>query len=110
MLFTKDILKTTEPIQSLKIGDTIIIDITQEDIDNGKLRSAWHCPIAKSLKRIFGKQPSVTPLCIRIYGPELGDMLVYNINEELSQFMSDFDIERPVSPVKIPLKLSVYPG
>ena len=70
--------------------------ITQQDIDTGKVRDAFGCAIAVGLKQEFAYNISVTDV-IRIGNDN------YQATPEVVRWFANFDLGRPVKPITIEL-------
>ena len=73
------------------------IDVTQEDIVNGKKKSCDECPIALAMIRAGYKNVSVGSYFIS------SGNLTYLVPPEVTKFVLDFDAEKPVSPFSFEL-------
>ena len=72
------------------------IQITQQDIDTGKVRDAFGCAIAVALKQEFAYEISVTNV-IQIGKDD------YQATREVVRWFGDFDKGRKVKPITIEL-------
>jgi hypothetical protein len=88
------------------LPDTLLIEVTQNDIDFGCARDKGNCPIAKAAKRAIPEG----------YGVEVGNYMLTILNgfygvalreywlpEDAKQFVFDFDEELKVSPISFTL-------
>jgi hypothetical protein len=77
------------------------VEVTQDDIDNGKRMDGAYCPIALALRRLTGKRCSVSAYRAGInyaFGPDH-----FHLPKEAQQFVLDFDDDRPVVPLSFEL-------
>lgn len=72
----------------------IKIEVTQQDIDNGKRASCFYCPIALVCTRTFKE------LCLigESYLGFIRGGKKYPLPQNARQFVTDFDHGRPVKP------------
>jgi hypothetical protein len=79
----------------------MIIHVTQEDIQNGKRRSVYACPVARAVRR--------TPGCeygwagTRRIGTTGGPRGTHDTPENVRTFMGLFDAQYPVEPFSFEL-------
>ena len=87
--------------------DTIILEITNEDIEFGRRKSPFHCPIALAGKRVFGRKVSVGRI-VRVeskwWEGFWKDQPGYTLTKEAKEFMYLFDIGKSVKPITIELR------
>lgn len=72
------------------------IDLIQEDIDRGKPRQPWGCPLALALRRQTGLPWQIAGGLAWIDRPLTDPAIV--LDEAAVQFESDFDAGLPVKP------------
>ncbi len=78
------------------------IQITQQDIDNGRKDHVAGCPIALGLNQEFAYEISVSGwICI---GKDY-----YQATPELRRWIYDFDRDKPVKPITIELVQALIP-
>lgn len=92
----------------------LIVEVTQEDIDNGKRRNCSRCPIALALMRKFNLDPSEDSLDAASVGLTIASIFpvmhrerkpqYFNMPDEASEFIKDFDSKLPVKPFSFTLK------
>lgn len=91
---------------------TLIINVTQKDIDKGCMGKSTNCPIARAANRLVHKLPSKdfeasVASSLHYINYESGDVIAYiSQSDQILQFVSDFDNKKPVSPIKIKVQLS----
>lgn len=79
------------------------IEITQEDIKNGKKQNCWRCPIALALKRKFpAKNLWVQEVFIEDKGSNNEE---YDLPKDAICFISKFDNEETVLPFSFEIDL-----
>ena len=78
------------------------IDVTQEDINDGKQKSYWKCPIALALKRKTGKDYFVSYMVS--LSNDIESKLV-PIPPLAADFIRAFDAGRPVHPFTFEIEL-----
>lgn len=71
------------------------INVTQEDIDNGKVRNSCYCPVALAMRRVTKETWSVTGIGL-FCDSKIG--LNKSTPKSVLQFIRAFDIGMPVSP------------
>jgi hypothetical protein len=79
--------------------DEILVDITSEDISEGKPGSCGKCPIALAATRAMGRQVTVGATTIG----EFFGTRYWNLPEIAMNFIADFDCDRPVKPFSFPI-------
>ena len=81
---------------------TVTIDVTQDDIDQGKRENCTLCPIALAAQRVFpGKSIHVSVFNLWVdNSPAAEDGRGYPLPEVACKFLQDFDHGRPVQPFK----------
>lgn len=79
------------------------IEITQEDIDNGRKNHVASCAIALGLKHEFAYEVSVSPGWIWI-GKDY-----YRATLGVNRWIADFDRGKPVKPITIELVQAYVP-
>lgn len=85
--------------------------VTQEHIDDGRVGSAYHCPIARCLNEALKpkEQIAVTPEYIYLntvldeYGNDVGNKV--NTPAKAMDFIHSFDRRRNVAPFEFELDL-----
>ncbi len=92
----------------------LILEITQEDIDKGKAGNCSLCPIALALMRKFNLDPSEDSLDYARVGLTMASIFpvmdrerkpqYFNMPDEASEFIKDFDSKLPVKPFSFTLK------
>lgn len=82
----------------------MIVEVTQEDIDNGSPANAGHCPIALAVKRATGARDVVVSV------ERSGEIYVHNDKTTVyrhtkasGKFVTKFDEDKPVKPFKFRL-------
>ena len=91
------------------INDKLIgrqFNLTQENIDHGERKNPHLCALGLSLKQNInnGGYVSLSQRGISIYFEKTGfaDLLIQtNISKEVSDWITDFDMNRKVSPLKL---------
>lgn len=74
-----------------------LINVTQEDINNGKSGSPWSCPIALAGKRVFGN--SFTWGYSSGHTQDGGPLKTYiALTNDAPDFVNRFDKRLPVEP------------
>lgn len=95
----------------LNEGKSMIINVTQEDIENGIRHSCFSCPIALAVKRETGCNCSVESanfhLKARIF--MMGSYEAYFPGKEAEDFINNFDGGKPVKPFSFELDVD-FPG
>lgn len=91
----------------------LILEVTQEDIDNGKRRNCSLCPIALALMRKFNLDPSEDSLDAARVGLTMASIFpvmdrkrksqYFYLPDEASEFIKDFDSKLPVKPFSFTL-------
>lgn len=79
--------------------ETITIEVTQDDIDNGKPDRIDMCPIVLACRRAIPGRTSYVGECgdfITVYGG-IG-VIKYSLSKEAMKFINDFDYRNPVKP------------
>ena len=81
------------------------IQVTQQDINIGKMRNSSNCAIALALKREFAYDMNVLGL--------VGDLIQigkegYQAMPEVIRWVADFDRGRPVKPITLELETRPY--
>lgn len=74
----------------------VTVEVTQKDIDNGKICCA-SCPISLALKRIFPNKPDIATMFTRFY-LDIFSNTSYLLPETAIDFRENFDAKNPVSP------------
>jgi hypothetical protein len=85
----------------------ITLKITQEHIDKGQL-TCTHCPIALSLKDMGYNFPWIEEWGIYIYPDTkytFADYRNVELPDEVIDWIRDFDMSLPVTPVEFELEL-----
>lgn len=81
---------------------TIIIDVTQDDIDCGCREDGENCPIAKAVERKTGLAVNVTEREVEFDHCDYSALLP----EEAQQFVYEFDLDqRDVEPFSFTLEV-----
>lgn len=87
------------------------INVTTEDIINGKRFRSDYCPIALAAKRdysdleITGASAGVSE--ITLYSSD-GEMMFYSDMPRIAKvFVSDFDMKKPVKPISFEIELKI---
>lgn len=78
-----------------------LINVTQEDIDNGEPLNSLHCPIARALYRTFSPSDYYFRVGfgnVRIYSPITDDNVLVRLPDECRKFIQAFDLRQPTSP------------
>ena len=77
----------------------MMIEVTQEDIDEGIIGSPRRCPVARAITRKLGSPAHVG---IEVWWKE--DTEVFHpLSKRLYKFVSDIDLKRPVKPSRFRL-------
>ena len=78
--------------------NTIVITVTEEDIEKGARNMPARCPVALALRR--GGYSKITVLINRFscYDPRNKAVICRPHPDELQKFIKDFDTKQPVSP------------
>lgn len=82
---------------------TLIVRVSEEDIEKGKRGNMWACPIACALKRA-GYVNQQRPIVRRLV--DLGSAGLYSHSRASMQFAKDFDSGRSVKPSTFRLRRS----
>lgn len=81
---------------------TVTVEVTQDDIDAGRRKSCFGCPVARALRRAVGGDAWVV-------GPSwaraLADAAALPLPPEAARFVRSFDDRSPVSPFTFTLEL-----
>lgn len=77
------------------------INVTQRDIDRGKILDCRNCPIAKAMKRVIKQPIIVGDLSYRINN----STPIYFNNPGVTLFVRMFDMRREVKPFKFKLDI-----
>lgn len=101
----------TPKITEFKEGDTLLIDITEEDIKNGNGLQcrASHCPVALAIRRIVDNDKCAYVGVTQSYINLLFQGR-FKTNDKLKQFIKQFDNKEKVQPCQISLVLEKYNG
>ena len=83
----------------------MIINVTQEDINNGKISEARKCPITLAANRIFGDNHVITGITGILYNIVNNKTECYLLPQEAREFIQNFDSEFPVKPFMFEIKL-----
>ncbi len=81
----------------MNIDFSKIINVTQEDIDNGLRTSSCKCPIARAAKREFGLPALISP-SFSLFLLKDYENILFSLPSSARDFINDFDGERPVKP------------
>ena len=76
----------------------MLIQVTKDDIKNGKRLNECQCPIALAFKRNGFKSVKVTGLCVELEGFE------FELPFEAEQFVKEFDTKKNVYPFEFNLE------
>ena len=76
----------------------IIIDVTPEDIANGKAKSTSSCPIAQALSRTYGGEPYVSEQDLSLDFPDESKVFYGETTDVAEKFIEDFDHGKKVEP------------
>jgi hypothetical protein len=69
----------------MKSGDTLTINVTQEDIDHGEPCQTTWCPLARAICRALGyPDPEVTPSGIEVWASTIHQTLTSPIVDEIT--------------------------
>jgi hypothetical protein len=79
-----------------EIMQQLNIEVTKEDIENGRPNNPWYCPIAVSLRRLL---PTIDPRFGREFGPDfrVGSQFILVENTDSSMETTPETVEKPVS-------------
>jgi len=72
------------------------ITVTQEDINLGKRRDGWHCPIALACQRIYQKSFMID--FRSAYNNKEMTFKVFDLPQEAQEFVKRFDNRDEVQP------------
>lgn len=78
--------------------ETITICVTEEDIKNGKRRSAALCPISLAARRAFFTNKLTTYMTLKLYDDNRKSIAEYELPARARRFVIDYDAERRVYP------------
>ncbi len=84
----------------------VVVEVTAEDIDNGKKALLKECPIARAVGRTMPPNKSHVSIYswgIRVY--YVNTYEDYSIPRSAEKFIKNFDSGRPVSPFKFEMVL-----
>ena len=84
---------------------TVLVKVTQEDIDNGVICSGGLCPIALASAREFGLNTEVNKVRCRVF--RKGRFVVddYDLPRSARRFITRFDKGKIVKPFNFKLKV-----
>lgn len=83
----------------------ITVQVTQDDILNGKRSRCDQCPIARALTRAGFTEVSVGATIAVVARPGIGTSeSVYDLPEFANLFITNFDNGRPVEPFTFTMK------
>jgi hypothetical protein len=68
----------------------ITVNVTQEDINNGRPLQAGHCPVALAATRAFGKRVKATAGGLHVTGED-GELQIYSYPPGVKEFIARFD-------------------
>jgi len=87
----------------MDIGETIKVDITQFDIDDGVREDEHHCPISVAIRRTL--KPFLVDVSGDVVDLQYGDGRYENwtLSEEGRMFVARFDDGLPVAPFTLEL-------
>lgn len=93
------------------IPDLLAVEVTADDIRNGKRNDNCECPVALALKRLPGVEEVVVEIeyfqiSYRLSG-ELYDCS-YRLPQEAADFITAFDFNQPVGPVEFGAELEEW--
>ena len=94
----------------MQLPKTLVLEVTQEDIDKGIAEDCEKCPIALALIRALkAKNVKFGPVSvdgehIEVYESPLGNYESYRVNEKIGKFVEDFDTGKPVLPFSVELE------
>ena len=92
----------------------LTIDITKDDIKNGRKGSTKYCPIANSLKRLF---PNALSICVRPYNDiqsgtwwtarisNVKSTFSFDLNQDISNRASKFDLHGIMEPFTFDIEI-----
>lgn len=85
----------------------MIIKVTQEDIDNGKKKSCYECPIALAIQRVSVKHLRCDVMNQQVYAVEkdLRPVWIRILPPEAQLFIIDFDAGKSVKPFQFELDI-----
>lgn len=82
------------------MADILVVDVTQNDIDNGTRKSTGGCPIALAIQRTTGNPGAWVGLySVGTLKTDRGRVThTHRTSREAYEFISDFDNDIPVTP------------
>lgn len=81
----------------------MVVNVTQEDIDNGKPRHICGCPVALAVKRM-----ALDPGSVYVSGRYTNIDGHQHVNSrKTSKFVNDFDSGNPVKPFEFEIEFEV---
>ena len=99
------------------MANIMVVEVTEEDIAEGLVRSSQHCPIARAVSRISGVDGDVSVgssiVAIWQYMQPEGSLgpvrrrTLFVLPEKAQEFIDQFDDGKPVAPMTI--ELTEYP-
>jgi len=88
----------------MKNKNYIDIEVTEEDIENGKIANHDGCPIALAGKRTTGNYWSIVHPTVLEYINILQPINKYKMTRKMREFYLKFDSRKHVNPTKFRLK------
>jgi hypothetical protein len=89
----------------------VIFDVTQDDIDQGRPRDCYNCPVARSVVRTLGLGPAADEWTVGswVIAGWLRDRQVVSVPAPIRvcRFIDEFDRGQPVEPFSFELELDV---
>lgn len=82
-------------------ANKLIVEVTQDDIDNGTPGERCRCPIARAVKRLINVDPD-SDAGIEVYSKwiDMNGHDAYGLPDEAIDFISRFDTDLDVAPFK----------
>lgn len=75
---------------------TKIIQVTQDDINNGERFTVYNCPVARALARAF----KMEMWCYEDFGKTCDQKAIGKIPLHIKKWIIDFDLRRTVKPIE----------
>lgn len=86
------------------------IEVTQEDIDQGMVRSCRECPVARAIKKKVGMKTclGVTPSWVSFYDiyDKTDKTFLVQLPEKATEFINKFDGNEIVEPFEFELNIT----
>lgn len=96
-------MRSATLLDSLRKGFKMLVEVTQEDIDDGSPGDCHLCPIARALARMHGQSPEVSDFFVHDARVVIRDGGHIILPEVATEFIKRFDGWQPVQPFSFDL-------